>query len=173
MNTTIINLFGSPGTGKSTTAAELFALMKHRGMSVELVREYAKDIVWSDNLRLLTNQLHIVAEQNDRVYRLLNKVDWIITDSPILLSNVYNTGFDGASQMLNGLVSELHHKDKSVNIFLNRIKEYDPKGRTQTEAEATNLTIDIRNILETHEGEDYINLDATPFVASTILEDIL
>jgi signal recognition particle GTPase len=27
-NLTVINFFGGPGTGKSTTAAELFALMK-------------------------------------------------------------------------------------------------------------------------------------------------
>lgn len=171
--TTIINLFGSPGTGKSTTAAELFALMKHKGMSVELVREYAKDIVWADNLSLLTNQLHIVAEQNDRVCRLLGRVDWIITDSPILLSNVYNTSTDTASQALNLLVSELHHKDKSINVFLNRIKAYDPKGRTQTEAEANHLTAVIRSVLEVHEGDEYHNLDATPRVAEAILKQIL
>ena len=173
MNTILINLFGSPGTGKSTTAAELFALMKHKGMSVELVREYAKDIVWQGNIDLLTNQLHIVAEQNDRVYRLLGRVEYIITDSPILLSNVYNTGTDTASQALNGLVSELHHKDKSINIFLNRTKAYDPKGRTQTEDEANELTNTIRSLLEQHEGLNYLNLNALPRVANQILKGLL
>ena len=44
----VINLFGGPGCGKSTTAADLFARMKLRGLSVELVTEYAKDVVWDE-----------------------------------------------------------------------------------------------------------------------------
>lgn len=46
MKTTVINLIGSPGTGKSTIAAELFARMKWLGFDVELVSEYAKELVW-------------------------------------------------------------------------------------------------------------------------------
>lgn len=44
--TIVVNLIGSPGTGKSTIASELFAKMKWEGFDVELVSEYAKELVW-------------------------------------------------------------------------------------------------------------------------------
>ena len=41
--TLVINLFGGPGCGKSTTMARLFADLKARGYNVEMVSEFAKD----------------------------------------------------------------------------------------------------------------------------------
>ena len=51
MKTVVINLFGGPGCGKSTIAAELFAILKKQGYEVELVTEYAKDKVWEESLK--------------------------------------------------------------------------------------------------------------------------
>ena len=45
MKTIVINLIGSPGTGKSTLASELFSKMKWKGHDVELVSEYAKELI--------------------------------------------------------------------------------------------------------------------------------
>lgn len=45
-NTTIINIWAGPGAGKSTTAAETFALCKKAGLGVELRTEYVKDWAW-------------------------------------------------------------------------------------------------------------------------------
>ena len=42
----IINIFGGPGVGKSTVAADLFVIMKKEGYSVELVTEYAKELTY-------------------------------------------------------------------------------------------------------------------------------
>ena len=38
----IINIFGGPGTGKSTLAAYIFHNLKCRHVEVEVVTEYAK-----------------------------------------------------------------------------------------------------------------------------------
>ena len=57
MKTTVINLIGSPGTGKSTIAAELFARMKWLGFDVELVSEYAKELVWEQRHETFKNEL--------------------------------------------------------------------------------------------------------------------
>jgi len=54
----VINLFGGPGCGKSTAAAGLFHLMKSNHMSVELVNEFAKEIVWENNLVTLCSSCH-------------------------------------------------------------------------------------------------------------------
>jgi len=44
--TTVINLWGGPGTGKSTSAAHLFGMAKIAGVNAELVQEYVKSWAW-------------------------------------------------------------------------------------------------------------------------------
>lgn len=87
----IINLFGGPHTGKSTTAAGLFFLMKTEDYSVELVTEYAKELAWEDRME---SQDFIFAMQNRRIERLKGKVDYVITDSPLLLGLNYGVALD-------------------------------------------------------------------------------
>ena len=82
----IINLIGEPSAGKSTIAAELFAKMKKAGYNVELVTEYAKDMVWENRNEMFSHQDYIFAKQNRRLARLNGKVDYVITDAPLILS---------------------------------------------------------------------------------------
>ena len=86
----VINLWGAPGSGKSTTAAGLFFLMKINKFKVELVTEYAKDLVWDRRDSMFGNQLSIFSEQNWRLHRLRDHgVDYVITDSPLFLPVFY------------------------------------------------------------------------------------
>src|SRR5574344_627446 len=88
----VINLFGGPCSGKSTLAASIFAEMKAQGKSVELAFEFAKDLVYDKQIDLLqSKQCYVFAHQQLRIDRLINSgVDYIITDSPLLLSVIYN-----------------------------------------------------------------------------------
>ena len=52
----VINLWGGPGCGKSTTAAGLFSIMKMRGHKVELVTEYAKELTYDRNLTITKDE---------------------------------------------------------------------------------------------------------------------
>ena len=63
----VINLYGGPGSGKSTTAAGLFSLMKIEGQRVELVTEFARDEINSGNAHRLQNQDWIFAHQHHRI----------------------------------------------------------------------------------------------------------
>lgn len=130
----VINLFGGPGAGKSTTAAAVFYEMKKRQIQVELVTEYAKDMTWEKRHNILGDQLYILAKQNRRIQRLVGQVDYVITDSPLPLGLLYvqqdyHTAFEP-------FVMEVWNSYNNYNFLLGRDFEYQPIGRNQTADEA-------------------------------------
>lgn len=141
----VINLFGGPGSGKSTTAAGIFFKLKLMGVNCELVTEYAKDMVWREmSQSAFEDQLYITAKQNHRLERLRNKVDIAITDSPLLLSLIYSEE-NYLEGKFKDMVSSLWNKYENYNFFIVRRKKYNPIGRNQTEKESDKISLDIRN----------------------------
>jgi adenylate kinase family enzyme len=86
----VVNCLGGPGVGKSAFAARIFAELKRPGASCELVTEYPKDLVWEENQRAVRDQLYVFANQVYQQELIRDRVEIIITDSPLLLSAVYN-----------------------------------------------------------------------------------
>lgn len=146
--TKVINMYGGPGTGKTTSMAGLFSLMKLKAMSVELVTEFAKDLVWGERHNMFTEQDFIFAEQNHRLRRLVGKVDWIITDSPLLLSHIYMPDDYPGKEPFLQFVDEMYDSYDNINILLTRVKEYDANGRNQTEDEARAIDDTIHALLQ-------------------------
>ncbi len=149
--TKYINIFGGPGVGKSTTAAALFVEMKKAGMKVELVTEVAKDFVWEDRSTTLGIQPYITIKQYRNLVRLKGKVDYVITDGPIMLGCVYADLY--ASHLppsYKQFIVDLHKSElnPSVNIVLKRSFDYDSTGRYQTENEARSLDSAIEKTLD-------------------------
>ena len=144
----VVNLYGGPGSGKSTTAAGIFSELKMLGLNTELVTEYAKDKVWEKHESILDNQIYVFAKQYHRLFRLIDQVEVIVTDAPILLSTIYNKDRTTLGSSLDNLVIEAYHTFTNVNYFLNRTKKYNPQGRLQTEVEAKELDIQINNMLD-------------------------
>ncbi len=143
----VINIFSGPGIGKSTTASGLFYLMKKNDLSCEYVTEYAKDLVWEKRFDILENDpLSVLSEQHRRIDRLKGKIDYVITDSPILLSAVYANHYQSNKKNLgdnglhhyNGLTLELFKKFENYNYFLMHTKKinYHQEGRTQNSKES-------------------------------------
>jgi len=136
--TTIINLFGGPCIGKSTMAAELFSNMKKKNYNVELVTEYAKEAVWEERYNVLTDQLYLLAKQNRRINRLIDKVEYIVTDSPLLLGAVYTK-----DENIIRLAVKLHESYKSINLKLKRKPRYSTVGRVHSKEEALRIDEEI------------------------------
>ena len=86
----VVNLFGVPSAGKSTGAAYIFAKLKMKGINAELITEFVKDKVWEENKEVFKNQAYIFGKQSFKISRCKDKVDVLITDSPLPLSIFYN-----------------------------------------------------------------------------------
>ena len=119
--TKVINFFGGPGVGKSTIASGIFHELKKKDCNCEYVSEYAKDVVWEGTTNLLENQIHVFSEQLRRQWRLINKVEYIITDSPLLLSSVY---YEYYTKNKNIFFSEKHTK-LCLEFFDKTFEEFD------------------------------------------------
>ena len=147
-----ICLFGGPGTGKSTTAAGLFSKLKIKGYNAELIQEYAKDKVWAEDFHTLSFQPYILGKQLYRQYRVADKVDVAVTDSPVLFSHIYQ-GFgwvEGSDEVL----LKQFNLFRNLNIFLERDTDhhpYNPKGRMQTEEDAKQFDTKILSMLDKFE----------------------
>jgi adenylate kinase family enzyme len=150
--TIIVNLFSGPGAGKSTTAAGLFHKLKINGINCELVTEFAKHITWKEDFNTLKNQIYVFAKQHDRMFHLKDKVDVIITDSPIIMGLSY-CNWDLMSRSFEQLVVDEFNRDDAVNInyFINRVKDYNPSGRSQTEEEAKEKDLEIKTLLNKYD----------------------
>lgn len=139
----LINLFGGPCSGKSTTALGLTYFMKKAGMRVELVPEFAKKLVMDG--RSPKCQEYIFGKQVYYIEKALAVFDHVVTDSPVLLSTVYGETTD----TFKNLARQTHERlNPHLNLFVLRTKPYDPVGRYQTEEEAHELDCEIRNELK-------------------------
>lgn len=145
----VLNLFGGPGSGKSTTAADLFALMKWKQVNVELVNEFAKEVTWEKRYTILEDQIYVTAQQNRKLWRLQNQVDWAITDSPLILAECYSKEDYFPETFIPFIHDVFCHYD-NVNVFLKRDKPYSPIGRNQSEEQAIELDNKIKKMLKAH-----------------------
>jgi len=161
--TLVVNLFAGPSTGKSSTMAGLFSELKWRGLDCEMAPEFAKEKVWEESKKILSNQIYVFGKQLHTIHRVMGKVDCVITDSPLLLSLIY-----GKNQVpsFEGLVTEVFNQQWSLNIFLKRLKKFNPNGRLQNEEQAKQIDRDILAMLKRKEV-DFIEIDSKP--DSTIL----
>ena len=85
----VINICGAPCSGKSSLAAHLFSDFKSRGLNCELVTEAAKTVIYEKTKHKIWNQPLIFGEQLQGILRVIDEVDFVITDSPIILGIAY------------------------------------------------------------------------------------
>ena len=143
----VINLWGGPGCGKSTTASGLFSLMKMRGHKVELVTEYAKELTYDSNWAMLDKQELIFPEQYRRQQRLLGQVDYVITDSPLPLNIVYARTDLKTDYKFWNMVVDGFNEFNNFNILLKRVKPYSHYGRKETDIQAINIDKECEDLL--------------------------
>lgn len=167
----LVNLYGAPGAGKSTGAAYIFSQLKMRGINAELVTEFAKDKVWEESKEVFNNQAYIFGKQYFRISRCADKVDVIITDSPLLLSTIYNDN-PILGEEFNNVVRNVANSYDSINYYITRVKDYNPKGRFQSEEESDAIADRVKNMLDC-EGVEYIEKPGSKASYDEIYEEVL
>lgn len=169
--TLVINLIGGPGSGKSTCASGIFYQLKKLGINCELALEFAKDKVWEESIKTLDDQFYIFGKQYHKLFRLNDKVDVIITDSPLIISILYNKI---SSKYFNDFVIEQYNTFDNLLFFINRNDTYQTEGRLQSKEEAENIDNFIKNILKTNNlPYDEISCqDAVNYIVEIILSKI-
>ncbi len=116
----VINLFGSPGIGKSSLKGGLFWHMKSRHESVEEIQEYAKYLVITDRTwQLREEQLYLFAKQHHSMFILRGKYKYCITDSPLLLTSFY-AAKDATPPAFYDCVNQYNATFKNINFFVCR-----------------------------------------------------
>lgn len=145
----VVNLFGVPSAGKSTGAAYIFSKIKMDGINAELITEFAKDKVWEENSEVFKpdNQCYLFGKQFYRMSRCKDKVDVIVTDSPLPLSIFYNKS-NVLGEDFNKTIMNCFNSFDNISYLLLRDKPYNPKGRLQTEAESDALKEPLVNLLQ-------------------------
>lgn len=153
----IICLYGGPSSGKSTTCAGLFYKLKLAGYECEMNREYIKEWVWEGRHPSPGDQSYFFAKmaRKERIY-MANKLDFIISDSPLILCHYYGMQTDVFEQQFNTSLAMLrnHHQIckangyKTDHFFIERAKPYSPLGRYEDEAGAVARDSGIKEMLD-------------------------
>lgn len=152
----IINLFAGPGAGKSTGATYVFSKLKMAGVDAEYVSEFAKDKVWEKNSKVFECQFYVTGKQAFKISRCYGEVDVIITDSPIAIGAQY---CQDNPALKDAILYEFNkYKGDNLNVFINRVKKYNPNGRHQTEAEAKAIDTSTKEWLNDNKI-DFIEVD--------------
>ena len=152
MSTTVINLLGGSGLGKSTCAAALFSEMKMQGYHVELVTEFVKNWAWQGRIPSGYDQVYLFGKQAQSESRLYGKVDYIVTDSPLLLSAFYERLHLKREIVFPAIINFLNYaKENEIihkNFVLTRHESFDPRGRFETEERARQIDMELRKWLD-------------------------
>lgn len=149
--TLIIDIYGGPGSGKSSTAKMLSGLINSLGYTSETPEEYPKYLIHKEDFKSLNNQIGIFSEHKLRIDSLLGKYDFIVSDSPTLMQNIYIKDIYGKKDYkhLRKLVKLEHqkHNDKRIAFFLNRKHNFKEIGRVQNEEQSLEKSKQIKKYL--------------------------
>jgi hypothetical protein len=119
----VINLWGGPGAGKSTVAAEVFVKLRQRTKAnVELTNEFATELCFEGAKENLKDPVYLMGNQWHRLWRLERlKVDVAVCDSPIGMGTAYDKDIDAkyATEYMT-LVYKLRHIYPAIDIMIDR-----------------------------------------------------
>ena len=152
----IVNIFGGPGIGKSTIAAGVTYQLKKNHISCDQPYEFPKLLAWDENHSAIQDQLYVLANQHRGIVKSYGKVDYIVLDSPILLSLTYRNYYKGIDypsslygESFDKMVLDIHNQYENINIVLSRCNgKHSDVERFQNLEESIELDGEIETTLK-------------------------
>ena len=153
MKHVLINFVGAPSAGKSMMAALTFVKLKSKHNSSEYVQEFAKQLVWAERYEDLKNQWYVSKKQYEMLRAVYGKVDYLVTDSPLLLGLHYNRyesnnicDIKKTEEMILSKMLEFNN----IYIFLKKNKgnPYEKTGRIHTEEQSVEIEKNLKMMLD-------------------------
>lgn len=161
MGSTLINFLGQPGSGKTTLGTQLFTELKIRDIDVEFVSEFVKTWTYTGRKINKFGQYYIFGTETENQSRLFNKVEYIIADSPVLLTSFYQQYYWNSDTLVKPAKEFYKFAEeagvKIINIFIDKEFTYKSKGRFQTEEESEDVKKQLLQFL-TNNKYDYFHL---------------
>lgn len=169
----LINLYGPPGSGKTTIMHGLTYELKTMGLSTENTPEFIKEMIFEgSDPEIFGGQIFILGQQNRRISRLLRTADFIITDCPLILIASYTPPnyIKGFEEMAINLANSYNN----VNFFLHRNKEYDFElaNRYHDSESSDQKSVEIQDYLKKHDVK-YKELTSGDHVISEIIDSLI
>ena len=151
----IVNLFGGPGVGKSSIAAGITYKLKKNHINCDQPYEFPKLSAWDENHSAIQDQLYVLANQHRGIVKSYGKVDYIVLDSPILLSLTYRNYYKATEypsslygESFDKMVLDTFNQYDNINIVLDRADGvHNNDERYQNLEESKELDIVIENSL--------------------------
>lgn len=154
-----INFFGVPSVGKTTMSTGMFHFCKARAHKCELISELAREWAYADRPIKSFDQIYLATSQMHREDTLLSrdKVEFIITDSPMLLNIFYSEIHD---QRFLAPLMEIHElfeqRYPSVNLYIkkNPRSVFESEGRHHSKSQLAELSERLDSFLSKHAGKN-------------------
>jgi RecA/RadA recombinase len=144
----LINVYGGPAAGKTTTAATIFAHLKQTGRHAELCLEYAKELVYTSQLHD-ADEVTILREQVRRhVVYLRGEVDYVVTDAPLLQKVGYMEPCDWPGATTVAAVVERKYARVLHLMLPSPGNEHDMRGRVHTPDESRGIHNTVQMVLD-------------------------
>jgi hypothetical protein len=167
----VINLFGAPSSGKTTTMLNLTSDLKLIGLSVENTPEFYKELILEDSYKAaFGGQLYILGEQNRRLARLEGKNEFAVTDCPLLLIGYYTPEeyIPGFSEF----VKNLYNRYNNINYFILRKHNFEKEKRIHSEEQSNKIAEELLEMLNNYKIPFKV-FNSCHEISALIIEDMV
>ncbi len=146
-NAIIVNLIGGPGVGKSILTSDVFSKLKREFISAEISPEYIKKKLREKSMKAVQSQIYIFGKQQYQQFTMKDEVDVIVTDSPFILSSVYDVS---KCTLLKALILQEFNKYDNMTYYIERDDKipYEQEGRYQDASGAKKVDNSVVDFLD-------------------------
>jgi len=143
----VVNLIGGPGVGKSILTSDVFSNLKRNFVSAEISPEYIKKKIREKSMKAVQSQIYIFGKQQYQQFTMKDDVDVIVTDSPFILSSIYDVS---KCTLLKALILQEFNKYENMTYYIERNDDvpYEQEGRYQDSDGAKKVDKTVINFLD-------------------------